>query len=195
MNDKVRPITLNDLGQLTLRANVAFAVRCAERLRPNFELPADAAHRREQMAALDDAIRVATEFCLDLAREAGQAAAAAEKAAQVADETSEVNQFAGFGAVRAAEAAAHAEDFVSNPDGSGITNVVASAFGAGRVLVANANAFIQDMVLAALQADMEKLISMGRGHGNCETLGPPIDPSESGPLGPLWPGGAPMRFT
>ena len=40
-----RVVGLNDLGQLTMRANVAFAVRCAQRIRPCFEIPADAPRR------------------------------------------------------------------------------------------------------------------------------------------------------
>src|SRR5260370_6078856 len=105
--DQPRAVGLNDLGKLTLRANVAFAVRCAQRIRPCFKLPADAPRRREQMAAVDGAIRVAAAFCRGLPGEAGRAATAARVAAVVADEAHEVTGYAGFAAVRAAEAAAN----------------------------------------------------------------------------------------
>src|SRR5260370_42670846 len=108
-SNQARAVSLSDLGQLTLRANVAFAVRCAQRLRPCFKLPADAPRRREQMAAVDGAIWVAAAFCRGLPREAGRAAAAARLAGVVAEETSEVTGYAGYAAVRAAEAAANAE--------------------------------------------------------------------------------------
>jgi hypothetical protein len=187
-----RTVGLNDLGQLTLRANVAFAVRCAQRMRPCFKLPSDAPRRREQMAAVDGAIRVAAAFCRGLPGEPGRAAAAARVAGVVAEETSEVTGYAGYAAVRAAEAAANAEEVVRNPSDNDAIEVVAAAFGAGRVLAANTGAFTLDLVVAALYADVETLKSMG--HGSCLDLGAPVDPSESGPLGSLWPAGTPVWF-
>lgn len=188
-SNQPRVVALNDLGQLTLRANVAFAVRCAQRIRPCFQLPADAPRRREQLAAVDGAIRVAAAFCRGLPPEAGRAAAAARVAGVVAEETCEFTSFAGYAAVRAAEAAAFAEEVVHNPSDSGRMEVVAAAFGAARVVAANGDAFTLDLVAAALYADVAKLLSLA--HGTCEDLGSPVDPSESGPLGPLWPDGTP----
>src|SRR6266852_8407070 len=95
-SNQPRAVALNDLAQLTLRANVAFAVRCAQRIRPCFMLPANAPRRREQMAAVDRAIRVATAFCRGLPGETGQAAAAARVAGDVAEETCEFTRFAGY---------------------------------------------------------------------------------------------------
>jgi hypothetical protein len=60
------------------------------------------------------------------------------------------------------------------------------------VLAANVDAFALDLVVAALCADAEKLLSMVEGGGN--GLGPPVDASESGPLGKLWPAGTPACF-
>jgi hypothetical protein len=192
-SDQPRVVGLHDMGRLTLRGNVAFAVRCAQRMRPCFKLPADASRRRQQMAAVDGAIRVAAAFCQGLPLETGQVAAAARAAGVVAEETCEFTGYAGYAAVRAAEAAAYAEECIRNPSDSSIMEVVAAAFGAGRVLAANTGAFTLDLVAAALYADMEKLLSLA--HGTCEDLGPPVDPSESGPLGSLWPAGTPAWFT
>jgi hypothetical protein len=191
-SEQPRTISLSDLAQMTLRGNVAFAVRCAERLRPCFELPADAPRRREQIAAVDAAIRVAAAFCRGLPVEAGRAAAAAKLAGVVAEETCESTRFAGYAAVRAAAAAAHAEEYVHGKSDSSISEVVAAAFGAGRVLAGNSDLFTQDLILAALFADMENLVSLAKGAS--QDLGPPIDPSESGPLGSLWPAGTPAWF-
>ncbi len=191
-SDPPRAIGLHDLARLTLRANVAFAVRCAQRLRPCFALPADAPRRREQTAAVDGAIRVAAAFCRGVPVETGRIAAAAEVAAVVAEDTCEFTHFAGYAALRAAEAAAYAEAAAKNPADANVTEVVAAAFGAGRVLAANADALTLDLVVAALRADVEVLLSLA-----CDAngdLGPPVDPSESGPLGPLWPTGAPGCF-
>jgi hypothetical protein len=191
-SNQTREVGLNDLGQLSLRANVAFAVRCAQRIRPRFNLPADAPSRREKLAAVDRAIRVAAAYCEGLPMEPGQAEAALRMAAAVANESDEITSYAGYGAVRAAEAAIHAEEFVRHPGDSRIMEVVAAAFGAGRVLAANAGAFSSDLVVAALYADLVKLMSLSQGH--CQQLGPPIDPAETGPLGTLWPAGAPAWF-
>jgi hypothetical protein len=191
-DQQARTITLQDLAQLTLRANVAFAVRCAQRARPCFRLPEDAPQRREQMAAVDAAIRVATAYCQGQPLEEGRALAAARAAAVVAEETCEETSFAGYAAVRAAQAVACAEEFVRNPREFSVTEVVACAFGAGRVVAANADNFVQPLVVLALYSDVQKL--RNPAHGTVEDLGPPIDPSENGPLGPLWPEGAPRMF-
>jgi hypothetical protein len=191
-SDPPRAIGLHDLARLTLRANVAYAVRCAQRVRPCFALPADAPRRRAQMAAVDGAIRVAAAFCRGLPVEAGRAAAAVQLAAVVAEETCPFTNFAGYAALYAARAAACAEEAVRNPAGANITEVVAAAFGAGRVLTANADAFALELVVAALHADMEHLRNLPRDAN--EIVGRPLDPSESGPLGPLWPAGMPGCF-
>jgi hypothetical protein len=191
-SDPPRTVGLNDLGQLPLRANVAFAVRCAQRIRPCFRLPAGSPRRHEQTAAVDRAIRAAAAFCLGLPAEAGEAAASARAAAVVAEETSESTSFSGFGAVRAAEAAAYAEEWARNPSDSNLTEVVAAAFGAGRVLLANSDAFAHDLIVSALYEDVQNLLRLAGG--SSEDVGPPIDPSESGPLGPLWPAGVPVWF-
>jgi len=46
--------------------------------------------------------------------------------------------------------------------------------------------------VAAAAADFEQLLKLGGGQGQTSgEMGDPIDISEDGPLGPLWPGGAP----
>jgi len=184
--------SLSELAQLTQRANVAFAVRCAQRLRPRFQLPNDAPHRREQIAAVDAAIRVAAAFCQGTPLEEGRAAAAARTAGAVAEETCETTSFAAYAAVRAAEAAAYAEEAVRTPCDSAMTEIVAAAFGAGRVVAANIDTYGQERAVFAMCADVHKLL--GIAQGPIDSLGAPIDPSENGPLGPLWPTGAPAGF-
>ncbi len=188
-SDSPRSIGLSDLAQLTLRANVVFAVRCAQRIRPCFELAGDAPRRDEQLVAVDGAITAAVAFCQDLEPRPGQAAIAAASASVVADETCTFTRFAGYAAVRAAEAAGYAEAYVSNPSEAAIVDVVAAAFGAGRVLAANADGFTLGLVVAALISDFDNLQRLAPG--TSQDLGPPIDPSETGPLGSLWPLGRP----
>ncbi len=187
-----RAVSLSDLGQLPMRSNVAFAVRCAQRLRPCFRLTAQAPRGREQVAAVDAAIGAATAFCSGLPLEPGHAAAAARKASAVAEATYEFTSYAGFAAVRAAHAAACAEAVVGKAPDMDVTEVVAAAFGAARVIAANVDANALDLVVAALYEDVQKLLALARtGVGE---LGAPVDPAESGPLGALWPAGAPLCF-
>ncbi len=185
--DNTRALVLGDFAQMTLRANVAFAVRCAQRLRPFFDLPGSTPQSGDQVAALDAAIEAAIDFCQGLPGKKGQAAAAARLAGLVADETGETTCFAGYAAMRAAEAAACAEAFVLAPNDASLMDVAAAAFGAGRVLVGNAAAFTPDQVMVAMRLDVEKIMSLA--HGAIQDLGPTVDPSENGPLGALWPDG------
>jgi hypothetical protein len=188
-SDQPREVALQELGQLTLRAIVVYAVRCARRMRPCFQLPAEAPRRGHQIAAVDAAIRVAEAFCRGLPGETGRAAETARVAGGVAEETCAFTRFAGYAALHAASAAAHAEEAVRDSSDFLINEVVAAAFGAGRVVLANADTYTRDLVLTALLADVEKLLSLA--HDPMEGPGPAIDPSESGPLGPLWPDGTP----
>ena len=193
-SEEPRVVSLGDLAQLSLRANVAFAVRCAERLRPFFELPDDAPRRTEQIAAVDGAIRIAAAFCAGVTLEPGRALAAARQVLPVADATYEDTRCAAFAALRAAEAAASAEEFVNNPkEDSHFTETVAAAFGAGRVLAANSDNFSLDQVVATLFEDATKLMEISRGAA--QELGTPIDLADTGPLGSLWPLGVPFGFS
>jgi len=182
-------LSFGDLADLTIRANVAFAVRCAQRLRPCFQLPADAPRRREQTFAIDAAIRVATGFCRGEPLEPGRAAAAVKAALIVAEDTCEDTRYAGYAAVRAAEVVVHAETYLSSGEDVALTEAMAAAFGAGRVLAANADAFATNQIVAALLAGATELRRLALG--TSQDLGASFDPSESGPLGSLWPEGAP----
>ncbi len=186
---KPREISLGDLAALTIRANVVFAVRCAQRLRPCLELPLDSPRREVHQAAIDAAIDVAADFCRAPASVSGGVGAAIAAAITSAEETCTMTRFAGYAAVRAAEAAEHAEAYLQNPSDANLIDVVAGAFGAARVLVSNADRQTQDMVVSALLADIDLLAKFTAS--NSQDIGPPIDPSETGPLGSLWPTGMP----
>jgi hypothetical protein len=188
---KQRPqeVGLHELGQLTLRANVAYAVRCARRIRPCFTLPAETPQRQEQTAAVDSAIRLAEDFCRTLPSASGPASSAARTAGEVAEATCTFTRFAGYAAMHAVEAAAFATEAARAPEDHLLHQVVAASYAAGRVVTSNADRFTLDIVLAALRHDLETLLTLS--HGTLEELGEPIDPSEGGPLGPLWLGEAP----
>lgn len=185
------PVTLGDLAQLSLRSCVAYAVRCALRMRPRFQIPSEhpaAGHE----AAMDQAIALAAAFARSDATDPARAACAAEFAYGLADATADVTFYSGFAAahaVQAASTAIRAQELVN--DGVA-TDVAASAYGASRVLEANSQQEYATLVVGAIRADFDKLQSLSLGR--FAELGQPIDPTESGPLGNLWPLGEPAWY-
>ena len=186
-----RTVGLNDLAQLTMRANVAFAVLCARAFGPVSDCRL-APRRREQMAAVDRAIRVAAGFCQGLPGEPGLAQRPPGRPSLLPKIP------ASLPATQPTAPSVPPRRLLTRKHAwttqviRGTIAVVAAAFGALRVLAANADMFAHQVVVDTLYTDMEKLLSLAQG--TCEVLGPPVDPSESGPLGPLWPAGPPACF-
>jgi hypothetical protein len=176
------------LAQLPHHAGVAFAARCARRVQP-------LTHARPQQGrdAIDRAIASA-EACAK-----GTAAAAADDAAARADATradaaradAEADAAAGAAvAARAGVAAAWADAAdEARADAAG----AAAAWAADAARVAGADAAGDAAAWAAAASDIDRLIALKRSEP--DTLGAPIDPSEAGPLGPLWPHGVPQWYT
>jgi hypothetical protein len=156
-------INQQDLAELPLRAIVAFAVRCARRVRPLYRF-SDPARKK----AIDRALELAASFAKHdvgkyfrnnigaTAYDAGGPAASAAYAASDAY----VGAFddAAYAAYDAAVAAAHAAH-----------NAVD--------------------VYEAADLDYRMLVSLNLGSAG--SLGRFVDPSGQGPLGPLWPWGEP----
>jgi hypothetical protein len=187
-----QPVSLGDLAQLSLRSCVAYAVRCALRMRPRFQLPAEHPVAAAYVAAIDEAIALAAAIARSAVVDPTQAARIAEAAYRVADDAADVTFYSGFSAAHAAQAATlvcAVKELVSDGIAS---EVVASAYGASRVLEGNSQREYENNVIGALRADFDKLQSLSLG-GFAE-LGQPIDPTEEGPLRILWPLGAPAWF-
>jgi hypothetical protein len=175
---------------LTLRGNVAFAARCARRIRPLVHLRDDAPARAARLQALDAALQLAEDFARGEEVPAGLAQGVAAATHEVAEDTYEVAGFAVYapahavrGVFQAARAAQGEETFVE---------VIAAAFGASRGLVVNSGPGVEQFVLAALRADFEALLRLHLGRPG--ELGAPVDASEVGPLGTLWPAGTPPWY-
>jgi hypothetical protein len=181
-------VTLGDLGSLTLRGNVAYAARCARRVRPLFRLPADAAAHDARIAAIDAALQVAADFAHGEEVPAGLVQGVAAAAYEVAEDVHNVAGYAGYAAAHAARAVFGATRASANADAT-FVEVIASTFGASRVLLANCGSADERLVLAALRADFEALLRLRLGRPG--EPGEPVDVNEAGPLGPLWPAGAP----
>ena len=164
------------LAQLPHHAVVAFAARCARRVQPlTHILP------QQDRDTIDRALASAEAFAkgaaaarADAARADARAAAARAAAARAADAWTAARAAADA----AAAAAAAADDWAAHTAAAAAWADAAAARAAAR---------------AAAASDLDRLIVLNPGAP--DALGAPIDPSEAGPLGPLWPQGVPEWYT
>ncbi len=183
--------TEDDLKKLPLLAIVAYAVRCARRAQPTFAAIPNFA---PQGAAVEQAISLTERFCVGT--DLNAAPDAAERAADAAGRAATLaRSYAGGAAAAlaagaaqaAAQATAAVEDYWVQPN-SADRVVRAAAYAAGRASRAVA-ADRSAAVNAAARADYNRLLSLNLG--SYPDPGQPIDPTETGPVGALWPEGAP----
>jgi hypothetical protein len=189
-----REVTLQELGELSLRSTVAFAARCARRVQAQFNPPDDFPHRGQAFEVIEEAICVAEEYASGTPRPLKQVSAAAKIAHNLGEAAYPLRQLAPYAAYHAAWAVAQAVGAGERATQAVATGVLASAYGASRVVLtggtgAQPGADTARAVHEALRADFEALRSLNLG-GFCD-MGDPIDPSQAGPLGALWPSGAP----
>ncbi len=182
-------VFLNDLGLLTLRGHVAYAVRCARRVLPLIRVPEDYPGREDGLATLARAGRLADDFARGKDVSPEEVGPVASDASRFADGLSDEHGYAAFAVAHAARCAWQAGLAEQTGEGNYFLEVIASAFAAGRVLQSSCDAFDAEPVVAALRADFEKL--RGLKLGAAGEIGAPVDPSEEGPLGSLWPEGRP----
>jgi len=170
------------LAQLPRRAVVAFAARCARRVQPLTHALPQQGRDAIDRDAIDRAIAIAEAFAkgTDVASAAADAAARAATAANKDDA-------AGAATWAAAAAVAAAAVAVANAAWAADAAARAAARAATDTEAAWAAAW------AAADDDLDRLIALNLGQPG--TLGAPIDPSKSGPLGPLWPQGVPEWYT
>jgi len=189
MSDQPSLPTEDDLTKLPLLAIVAYAVRCARRALPVVDTVSSFAMHG---AAVKEAISLVECFCVG--EDLNAAPDAVERAADAAGRAASVAQsFAGGSAVAlaagaaqaAAQATAAVEDSWADPN-SADRIVRAATYAAGRASRAVA-ADRCAAVSAAARADYDRLLSLNLG--TYPDLGQPIDPTDTGPLGPVWPEG------
>ncbi len=195
--------TTEDLKKLPLRAIVAFAARCARRVEPVSQLPADHPLRDARRATIGNAIQLAEE----IAR--GSACAYVEPVVQALDSTQAIagNGIACECAAAAAAAATRtaatvwlvinplesdrdknrwtktpeARTYASHLASDSAEFVAMDAFTAA-VEAADAVAHCEGFVRGAVH-DYTTLL--GLHLGTYPEAGQPVDPSSDGPLGPL----------
>ena len=179
MSDHPTLPTEDDLEQLPLRGIVAYAARCARRVQPRFRLAKAIPDFSRHQAAVADAISLAEQFCLREDVNAAVAAGAADTAAyDAADAQIQAAADVAACAAAACEAANTDEDAAPAYDAACAASYAASASGE------QVDAFAE-----AAYADYDRLLELDLA--GWPELGPPIDPSDKGPLGSLWPDGPP----
>jgi hypothetical protein len=179
------------LKELPLRAVVAFAARCARRVQP---LTSSSPWSRRD--AVDRALQGAEGFALGGGYRATERATLLDAADRADDDYADTTDRAVLAATHAADAAIHAADAADRAANADATDRAASFAADADALAtraagfaANAALAAYDAALAAYDADLDRLAALNLGQPG--TLGSAIDPSEEGPLGPLWPNGAP----
>jgi hypothetical protein len=164
------------LARLPLRAIIALLARNARRVQPLFARgPAEDADP-ENLQAIEEAIRSAEDFANGAARVADDGTAAFAVAMQCSDQNSPV----AFAAALAACSADHAAGIGVFPEAEG--EALATAVEA---LGYFTDALPEGIDCGPAWADFTALLA--RGEPSFPELGTPIDPSDTGVLGPLWP--------
>jgi hypothetical protein len=195
--------TTEDLKKLPLRAIVAFAARCARRVEPIAQFPADHPQREARRVAIENAIRLAEDISN------GSPSTSVERILQELDATRAISSEA-IGCRCAVDAAAAAsrtaatvwlalnqgegdrdtDRWTNTSEARGflshLANVTADivaldAFTAA-VQAADAAAHDDTFMSGAIQ-DYERLL--GLDLGSYPQAGQAIDPSPDGPLGPI----------
>jgi hypothetical protein len=182
-----------ELALLPRHALIACVARCARRVQPLYEEQSGAKHRR----SLEDAIALAEAFASgkQTGRPVAQAGHRAREKSEAAGRAAK--RIKARGAVHVADAvacAARATSYATGFFGHGSEGDKRTAY------LCAFEAFNQALHAIPSDSEAEALIEAaaedtarlrGISHEGPDQLGEPVDPSESGPLGSLWPQGAP----
>jgi len=186
-------ITAEELKKLSRRGMAAFAARCARRVQPLFDV-------QERVKAVRKAIEVAENFAKGGVGNPDEAYAAA-KATEGSKGHPESREVTSPGSSRSISASGPSETAEAAREAAGYAARTGSFYDLGAPTYAAAAAAAAAKAAAAVgdgraataaKFDHEKLLKLH--HVAFPEIGDPIDPSESGPLGPLWPDGKPKWF-
>jgi hypothetical protein len=205
-----RSVTKGELQNLPLRASVALAARCARRVQPLFRTCHDDPRKERSHQAVDMAVEASEAVAAgvlipDLAKRVGDLAELGRLVSRrplppPADQVALAAASAAAAAAAAVKADAeqvldHAATAFSVAAGAvSFSRVVAgddklAAVELEKVLLGKVTDLGADEMRDALATDYENLRTQDLGQ--FPDLGKAVDPSDKGPLGPLWPDGAP----
>lgn len=167
-----------DLSRLNPRACMAYAVRCAMRVRPLYRSRTDNPQAEQHQVSVDRAISIASQHAWNSFDSSFTLAAAVAVAKAAYDAA---RAAANVAAAAAANAAANAA--AVNIPVRAAAAAYDAAYDAARAAYATSDDF--DAVTAAAIHDYRNLLRLNPSS---------IDPSENGPLGHLWPNGEPLWY-
>jgi pyrimidine deaminase RibD-like protein len=190
-------ITEASLRRLPRRAMLALAARCARRVQPLYDLPADHPEREKHIEAIEKAIQVAEAFakgvvlpacwepfdtvqrpaCVAEANAAFSAATTLEPACTAAAAVFQT-AFAAWAAATGNDTEAISRTLLAIQTAD--TTDTRAAFALGGNAALRSATFVRDAAIA----DLQKLLELRLG--TFPNLGLTVDPCEAGPLGPLW---------
>ncbi len=194
--------TLDDFKKLPLRAIVAFAARCARRVEKLATPPNDHPEHERCELAVRDAIQMADDFARALPCTSCRSVISAIEASRGAARGTLVREDAISAVVQAAhtaETALNAAALLSEPEErhlfgpptrpfDHLADVTAelAALDAFTAAVDASDALrYSDSFIKGAVGDFGRLLSLNLG--SFPQAGQPVDPSPTGPLGPLWP--------
>lgn len=177
MSTPATPVGLNELGSLTTRGLAAFAARAARRAMQHYSPHTDeersaAEHFSNAIGYTESAARgEADELPTELL----------DQLYGLADQVSSGGGFAGFAAAHAARVGSRSIHGAA--DHTAHLEIIASAYGTTRVLYSACGSADEAAVTAALRGDFDALLRLNLGPAAAP--GQAVDPSPTGPLGPL----------
>jgi hypothetical protein len=181
-------LTLVDLAELPPRGSVAIAVRCAERLACFFRLPGDFEDREACQSIYDAALARARAYAAGGVDAGDRLQELIDAAYQMAAATAQPTKYTGYAVAHAIQAVGHAREIDDGKkSGMRAMQLVASTFGACRVLIQRGGSMGTNVCDAAVRADLTAMKEI--------PVTPGVDPSEAGPLGRYWPDGVPFGFS
>lgn len=179
-------LALADFAEVPPRGNVAIAVRCVHRLAPFFRIPESFEDREACISIYDAALVRAIHYASGGVENGDRLQELIDAAYQMAELTADLTDYAGYAVAHAAQAVGIAHRMDVNPGSMDVMNLVASTFGAARVLIQRCRALGSEAGVLAVRADLDAMKEV--------PVAPGVDPSESGPLGALWRDGKPAGF-
>lgn len=179
----------SELSKLPQRAVVAFAARCARRVRPLFGSHLPGGEAIEQAIVVAEQMAAGTNVTVDDAKAVAKAAAWAANDAANAGAAAKCPSTANAAAKSAAVEAAYAR---SPAEAASVAVSADAAVTMASFATESAGFDPRSDLEKTMFEDLRLLAALDLGEAN--TLGREIDVTPTGPLGPLWPEGEPEWF-
>src|ERR1051325_4845095 len=146
---------LNDLCCLSVLGNVAYAIRCARRIQPRFQVPPSTPYADKMITIVNSAIGWAELYVHTGTGIMEHAEKMVQDTAAIANATCEETDYAAFAAHHCLRGALLAAQRSGTLDEDAFMEIVAAAFGASRVLVAGVPSWFRALAIQSLYRSEE----------------------------------------